>query len=147
VTVIPYNHVGVVVPDLDQSVAEFGARLGMEFTDPVTNTVDRFTFASSDGPMTIRIAYSKVGPPHYELIEAMPHGLYSANMGLGLHHVGMWVPDCRRRLAELEETGLEVEAVCYTPGDFMAVAYFKPAGLSGVRLEIMDDANRPALEE
>lgn len=95
----------------------------------------------------VHVVYSMQGPPYFELIEMQDSGIYGREHGEGLHHIGMWEPDCEGQLPALRRMGLEPEAIQYTPANKIIVAYFRPAGLNGVRLEIVDEARRPMMEE
>ncbi len=145
-TGVPFMHAGLLVHDLDEAIETFGATLGMSFTEPVVSHNEGFSEERRVRPVDIRYAYSFDGPPHYELIEAHEHGLYGRQMGFGLHHLGMWSGDCASTLDSLTALGLEVEATIRSPQGELLAAYFKPTGLQGMRLEVMDEISRPRVE-
>lgn len=148
-SVVPYMHIGLLVADIDEAIETFGHTLDVPFTPPTAAVMSSFMDYGDPGAptaMTIRFAYSKVGPPYYELIEARDRGIFGRQMGIGVHHVGFWESDCESRLAELTSRGLEVEMVEWSPDSKISVAFFKPSALSGMRLELLNEAAREPLE-
>ena len=147
-TIQPYSHVGLLVHDLDAAVARFGEVLNLTFAQPNVAHVDHMEEDGKVEPIDLRITYSQQGPPYYELIETQEGGgIYSKEYGEGLHHIGLWEPDCEARLDTLKSKGLEPQAIQYTAKNRIAVVYFRPAGLHGMRLEIIDQAHQPSIEE
>jgi hypothetical protein len=145
-TAVPFMHAGLLVEDLEDAIGTFAARLAVPFTAPMISHLDNFQVGGSSHDIQVRCAYSRVGPPFYELIECHDEGLFGRGMGLGLHHVGLWESDCEAKLDELTASGLEVEGIQYAPGDKIVVAYFAPSGLEGMRVELVNEAFRSTLE-
>jgi hypothetical protein len=141
----PFTHCALLVQDLEIAVANLTNRLGVTFTEHQTTHVEDLRDSAGRRSTTVRYAYSNIGAPYYELIEAQDDGIYGRQQGLGLHHVGMWEDDCQARFDTLVSAGLEVDAVSYSSTGEIVVAYFKPAGLSGLRVEILDVAMRPTI--
>jgi catechol 2,3-dioxygenase-like lactoylglutathione lyase family enzyme len=147
-TVVPYMHIGLLVADIDEAIKAFGRTLDVPFTPPATADMDNFhDYSNPRAPttMTTRFAYSKVGPPYYELIEVQERGIFGRQAGIGIHHVGLWESDCESRLAELISRGLEVEMVEHSRDGKISVAFFKPSGLCGMRVELLSEAAREPL--
>jgi hypothetical protein len=143
-------HIGLLVASLDEVTEAFGRTLDVAFTPAATahmHDFDDFSEPDAPTPLTLRFAYSKIGPPYYELIEAQERGIFGRQMGIGVHHVGFWAADCDQRLAELVERGLEVEMAERSPEGRISVAFFKPNALSGMRVELLDERAREPLAE
>jgi len=139
-------HAGMLVDNLEKAIDTFGTRLGVQFTAPMVARLDNFTDGEQTFDTQVLCAYSRVGPPYYELIEAHDSGVFGRQLGMGLHHVGLWESDCNAKLAEFEASGLQLEAVQSGPDQQITVAYFKPSSLEGLRIELVNDAFRPVLE-
>jgi methylmalonyl-CoA/ethylmalonyl-CoA epimerase len=138
-----FNHVGILVRDLDEAKARFATALGLTFTDNVV------TEARYDGDVTavpMRFCYSHEGPPHVELIEASSD-LYAVPGGEGVHHVGFAEDDVEDRVGELRADGFDcpVTRRAAHDGNRMYTAFTDPAGLHGVRCELTWAGRGPAL--
>jgi hypothetical protein len=140
-------HLGILVKDMDAGVERFGALLGIRFRPPAIAHVDAYVEGSRSSVLDLKVTYSMEGPPYVELLEAQGDGLYGAHHGEGFHHIGVWEPDCEARKAEWERKGLESEGVQYTPEGRIIVAYFRPEGSHGARLELVDEARRRQMEQ
>jgi len=148
-SVVPYMHIGLLVADVDEAIEAFGRTLHVPFTPAMAATMASFRdYSDPGGPATmkVRFAYSRIGPPYYELIEATDRGIFGREQGIGVHHVGFWESDCESRLAELTSSGLEVEMVEHSPDGRLSLVFFKPSGLSGMRVELLSEATRESLE-
>ncbi|WP_236793412.1 VOC family protein [Amycolatopsis sp. GM8] len=145
-TVSPFMHIALLVEDIDEARAAFERRLGVPFTDPFTAEVADLHDSAGARETSVRVAYSTLGSPHYELLEAQDTGIFSRENGLGFHHIGMWERDCEARRGELVRSGLQVEATSYTSDGQIIVAWFKPSPPLGLRVEILDEALRPEIE-
>ena len=117
---------GMLVEDLDASVAELSAALGLRFGPPV----DRDT---KFGPM--RVCFSLDGPPWIELIQGPVGSPWEPKGGSQLHHIGYWTDDLAADRARMDALGMELEI----DGEEMAglpYAYFR-APTSGLRVELL----------
>lgn len=132
-TLFPAYHVGIVVADLDRSMAEFTETFGVEWHRPFQAPTEIRIDGQPTKSVAPRLTYSKQGPVYLELLEQVPDTIWSEP---GLHHLGFWadnVPDESKRLAEsgipLLQTDLDVATgatICYhSTGD-------------GLRLELVD---------
>jgi catechol 2,3-dioxygenase-like lactoylglutathione lyase family enzyme len=143
-----FFHLGLLVEDIEAAMARFSETLGLTFTAPTRTRVDHLV---EDGLGTrsvdITVAYSQEGPPYYELIESHPDGLYGRQHGEGFHHLGFWEPRPDDRLRQLTEVhGLRWEASQRTDSGATVVTYCYPDEMHGIRLELVDEARRPAME-
>jgi catechol 2,3-dioxygenase-like lactoylglutathione lyase family enzyme len=141
----PHSHVGILVENLETAIARFEQVLGVTFNEPRTVYFDHL-HDPQPRQSSIRVAFSKEGPPHYELIEGDGQGLYSLAHGEGLHHVGVWQGDAEGRMRDLRERGMEVEAQVALADGSVLTWFNDPAGLHGTRVEFVDDRDRPTFE-
>ena len=138
-TVSPYFHIGILVPDLDAAIERFSDVLGVTFADRVYQDSETFDDGGVMRNLRLHLTYSIDGPPYYELLEAQgDDGLYSINHGAGLHHVGIWEADCVAKREELYGKGMTHEATIYRPDRSIIVTFFDPGPLGGVRVELAD---------
>ncbi|MFF0783496.1 MULTISPECIES: VOC family protein [unclassified Streptomyces] len=142
----PYFHIGVVVPDLEKAIEYYERTQGLEFTKPAHVTNPRLEDPHPH-EQVVHVAFSKQGPPYYELIEADgDEGIFStANEGRILY-LGLWEPDMEGRLGALAAEGIGVAAASRsaegaTPGWIIT----EPDAL-GVRYEYVDLAEKQAIE-
>jgi hypothetical protein len=136
---------GYLVEDLEAAMRDLGRWLGVLWT-PVQESPLVLETAAGRQHTVLRYAYSTQGPVHLELLQAQPEGYYAAPSGSQLHHVGRWVDDLAAASAELAKQGLPVEALG-VGADGRAPAMFAfHAGDHGVRVELVDRANRPGFE-
>jgi catechol 2,3-dioxygenase-like lactoylglutathione lyase family enzyme len=141
----PHSHVGFLVENLEAAMARFTEVLGVTFNEPREVYFDHLHDPEPRQTM-IRIAFSKEGPPHYELIEGDRAGMYALDAGEGIHHVGVWEPDAEHRMEALMARGVAVEARVMLSDGSLLTWFNDPADLHGVRVEFVDDADRPTFE-
>lgn len=141
-------HVGILVEDLDAAIERFADVLGVSFRPPRparTVCVDRTT--GHEGPSPVRYTYPIEGPPHYELIEPQPDGVWGCQHGEGIHHLGYWLPTPEETGRHLEhDHGMSEEASLYAEGRVLIARYLSPEPLHGVRLELVTEASRAPQE-
>jgi hypothetical protein len=77
-------HVGLAVADIEASMAELGAALGVTFRAP-----ERRHWPPYDLVLTM----SQQGPPYIELIVGPPGSPWDASAGPRLHHIARFVDD------------------------------------------------------
>lgn len=103
-------------------------------------------FVSSEGELkvTLHFTYS-MDYPHLELIEAIPGTRFFAARS-DPHHIGYWTHDIEADIATLQAAGAEIEGRGYWPdGRGPVWAYVIPP--MGCRIELVDAAARPSMEE
>jgi hypothetical protein len=110
-------------------------------------------FADSRGlrAIDLTVCYSLEGPPYLELVEWDPGGgVFGSQHGEGLHHIGFHDANVPARLVKLEAEH-EVRIAGRRFGNRRPErlhSFLSEAGdLHGVRLEIVDEQGRIALEE
>jgi hypothetical protein len=97
-------HVGVVAEDLDLAIGEMSRNLGLTWKGGRPAMMDLWL---EDGPRRVemRIAHSVQGPPHVEVIQAVPNSPWSAPKAPGVHHLCYWADDSAAVVAHLELSG------------------------------------------
>ena len=143
-TEAPYFHVGILVPDLDEAIARFHDVLGLDFAEPSRSTIPQLDENGISHEWEVHVTYS-IQAPHLELIEAAGDGVYGAQNGFGVHHIGGWIADAPAFIDHLTGLGVGTEAVMRN-GDTNLGAYFDPAALFGVRFEAVPTLIRPGWE-
>jgi catechol 2,3-dioxygenase-like lactoylglutathione lyase family enzyme len=142
----PMSHVGFIVDDLETAIARFSDVLGLTFNKPKTVHLDHLHDPLERRGL-LKVAFSIEGPPHYELIEGDGKGIYSMDGGgEGMHHVGVWETDLEERVKEMAAKGLIMEARVHLDDGMMLTSFNDPRDLHGVRVEFVDDADRPTME-
>lgn len=123
----PY-HVGIVVPRLEDSMATLSAALGVEWSD---------VHVRGSAPSPVRVACSRGGAPHLELLEGPPDSLWASTGDVEIHHFAYWCEDLDESTRELAGAGYEVEA------DFGHARYLVAS--SSPRIELVARSAAPEL--
>jgi catechol 2,3-dioxygenase-like lactoylglutathione lyase family enzyme len=134
---LPYVHIGIVVHHLEEAIERF-SRLGLTFMEPRTVHVSRLVEGERETSLDLRIVFSKEGPPHWELLEAVGDGVYGPQHADQLHHVAILDPDPLGRRAELVSEGFREVGAQYRADGSIIVSYLDPADLHGIRVELLD---------
>ncbi len=133
-------HVGIIVPDLDAAMQELESSLGLSWPTP-QHRLRTFRGPAGRFQAELRFVYSRQGPPHLELIEAVP-GTPWENAG-GIHHVGIWVDELESAATRLIEAGAPIEVTYDTP-TLQSFTYHQMGG--GLRVELVDRARQAGIE-
>ena len=135
-TEAPYVHIGILVNDLEQAIERYSA-LGVIFMEPRTVPIGRLVEGGTEKHLDLRVVFSRAGPPHWELLEAVGDGVYGPHNGEGLHHVAILAQDPDTRRDELVRAGFHEVAAQYREDGSMIVSYLDPADLHGIRIELL----------
>jgi Glyoxalase/Bleomycin resistance protein/Dioxygenase superfamily len=126
-------HVGVVVDDLDATLADLTALFGyrwcpkLEVSTPVL---------LPDGEATLDLVFTySTAAPRVEVIQSMPGTLWMPAPTSGIHHLGYWSDDVGADAAALAERGYAAEATGVRPDGTAIWAYHRSA--SGPRIELV----------
>lgn len=140
-------HTGYVVPALEPAMEEFAAAFGVTWT----SIEDRpMSVTGVDGPVRtrLRFVYSTQGPHHIELLEAVPDTIWALpapERGGSAHHVGVWTDDFANASERLVAAGIP-RVLTFNGGDGRALGFAYHRLPNGALVELVDAANRPALE-
>jgi catechol 2,3-dioxygenase-like lactoylglutathione lyase family enzyme len=135
-------HVGIVVDDLDATLARLSDLFGYDWC-AVIAVATPVALPTGDAVLDLRFAYS-ANEPRLEVIQSIPGTLWTPVAASGIHHLGYWSDDVARDSAALEERGLLREAAGARPDGTVPWAYHRAA--SGPRIELVATELRPALE-
>lgn len=131
------TYMSVVVDDLDRAMLRNSAAFGLTWAQPWTGPIHTIV-GGAEATSTVTFTYSCQGPPHLELIQAVPGTVWQP--GPGLHHVGVSVDDVGVAAASLEANGFMMEVFAADSG----WAYVRsPVGL---RIELVDRASQPGFD-
>ncbi|WP_022683483.1 VOC family protein [Sphingobium bisphenolivorans] len=138
-----YFHIGILVADLDAAIPKFSKLFGVVFNPPSVMRAP-IEWHGQKLDMDIRVTYSKE-PPYIELIEGQSEGYYAISQGEGIHHIGLWVPEYGTVEWNERFGDMEIESLLFSPTG-VGNAKTSPGCLCGVRLELVDEGSRAALE-
>jgi hypothetical protein len=140
-----YFHVGIVVPELQSAQARLTKLLGTAWGPIVVNDIE---VRDGDGNRLMlpnRICYS-ASSPYLELIEERPGTPWVCNEHSNLHHLGFFSGGLAAESNRLLTAGCPVEIMGgHGDGPPSGWAYHRDP--IGVRIEVVDDAMRPAMEQ
>jgi hypothetical protein len=126
-------HVGIVVDDLDATLAQLSELFGYEWCGEIALPTP-VVLPSGDIVVDQRFRYSR-NEPRLEVIQSIPGTLWEPAAGSGIHHVGYWSDDVARDSAELDRSGAPREAAGVRPEGTPFWAYHR--GASGPRIELV----------
>jgi hypothetical protein len=128
-------HTGIVVPDLEASMARLGAVAGYRWT---TIQSAELTIRLADGERVLRLRYAySLDAPHLELVQEIPGTPWTATA----HHLGYFCEDVPATSKLLADLGFAVESCAVVDGTPSLFAYHLDP--SGARIEIVDRALIP----
>jgi catechol 2,3-dioxygenase-like lactoylglutathione lyase family enzyme len=136
-------HCGVLVFDLDESLARFESVYGVRFRDPEVRQLRAVPDADGTLPVDRAVRYSfSVGsePPFIELIEAHDAGLFGRQHEEGLHHLGFWRADMAAAKRRQVDDGFEVDG-SYLDADGSERVFYALNGTT--RIESVNARLRP----
>lgn len=87
-------HAGYLTDDIDKSIAYYKAMFGGKLVKQLT---------AADG---VKIAYVQVGDSEVELIQPADKSKLNGRTGLVIDHIGYFVPDIDKAIAELKARGI-----------------------------------------
>ncbi|MDA2986341.1 MAG: VOC family protein [Actinomycetota bacterium] len=142
-------HTGFVVDDVEAARDHLSAHLNATWT-PVEER--DMPLRGPAGPVTVRLrfTYTTTGPHHLELLGAVPETVWQASGPshpgtIAAHHIGLWCSDLAETSRRLEADGSPL-LVTYDSELDEAVGFAYHRLPSGLLLELVDEARRPAFE-
>src|SRR4029079_6945245 len=138
-------HIGVLVDDLESSMAKLGDGFGLAWAKVVSR--QQLVWTPGEGQQTtpLRFTYSRQGPNRIELLEGAPGSVWGAARSAGVHHIGVWTDDVAAEVARLVGLGWTLEAAQQRPEDgYGAMAYVRSP--DGTLLEAVDARHKARFE-
>ena len=144
-------HVGIVVPDIEVAQAHLADLLGITW-GPVLHVdaydVRAFDETGGDGNDLVfpnTLCYS-TEPPHLELVQEVPGSVWECNEHSNLHHIGVWTDALPEDSATYSELRCPLQLGGRdADGALQQFAYHRDP--LGVRIELVDAAMKPMMEE
>jgi catechol 2,3-dioxygenase-like lactoylglutathione lyase family enzyme len=139
-------HVGIVVRDIEAAKAHFTDLLGITW-GPVLH-VDAFDVRDGDGNDLVfpnTLCYS-TEPPHLELVLEVPGSVWECNEHSNLHHIGVWTDALPADSAHYSELRCPLQ-LCGHDADTAPIQFAYHRDPLGVRIELVDAAMKPMMEE
>jgi catechol 2,3-dioxygenase-like lactoylglutathione lyase family enzyme len=145
-----FHHLGVLVQDIRAARRTFVAELGVRFTEIATVEFEVVLPDAEESYMRVsEVAFSRDGPPYYELVQVGDdrHDRLFGRDELGhIHHVGRWV-DAAQAMVDFRSRGLRVAAEIRAPGAMTRAWYSDPVQTFGIRWEFQDMSRQPWIDE
>ena len=132
-------HFGVVVPDIEMAMAEFGRRFSLTWAPLQERDQKATTGGGEQVSEHIRFTYSVQGTPHLELVQSTDARLWRAGVG-ELHHIGVFADDLVAESARLAAEGSPLDFCGGHTGQPVGFAYHLVPG--DLRLEVVDGTRR-----
>jgi catechol 2,3-dioxygenase-like lactoylglutathione lyase family enzyme len=134
----PFYHAAFVVRDLEQSMDDYSAALGLSWAKVLRRTA-RVQTAQGIVISEQAVTYSLQGPPYLELFQLQPEP--SPWSQLGMHHIGTWAEDVAQQLAKLTALGFVRESAGVDEsGQVIGFEYLTDP--SGNRIEVLHRATK-----
>ena len=120
-------HVGIVVDDLEATLAQLTDLFGYEWCDEIGGPMPVVTPAG-EVEVDLRFVYSRT-EPRVEVIRTAPGSLWEPAAGSGIHHLGYWSDDLTADSEALAAAGFAFEAGGLQPDGSLLWAYHRsPVG-------------------
>jgi hypothetical protein len=134
-------HLGIVVEDLDATLASLSDLFGYEWCEEFGGPVP-VTLPTGETLVDLRFAYSKT-QPRLEIIRSRPGTPWTSSPESSIHHLGYWSDDLEADAARLVQQGFQSEAAGVRPDGTPYWAYHRRPG--GLRIELVSRELEPGL--
>ncbi|QFZ19614.1 VOC family protein [Saccharothrix syringae] len=121
-----FYHICFVVPDVERAMADLTRAVGVEWGGVKDDQVGEWAY---------RMAFSRTGPPYFELIEGPAGSPWDSTLGARCDHIGFWTKSVDDSAGRLAAEGYPVDFSGCPFG--RRYSYHRVESL-GVRLEMMD---------
>jgi len=140
-----FYHVGIVVEEIESASRRLSALLGVEWGPIVEADTAVRTADGDDDVISLRLRYS-TNAPRLELVEERAGTPWICNAFSNLHHIGYFSDTLANDGRRLSEQACPLE-ICGREGELAPHAFSYHRDPLGVRIEYVDAAGRPLLEE
>jgi catechol 2,3-dioxygenase-like lactoylglutathione lyase family enzyme len=133
------DHIGFIVPDLEEAIRRWQLALGYEFAPITRYRTDRWSDRHTPAlhHHDARKTISREGPPRIELLEATGEGTHSLQFA-GPHHVGIrGIEDIDAVRAEMAAKGFTDDGVSTNDDGEVLLFFTEAAALDGMRIEFV----------
>ena len=137
-------HVGYIVADVDEAMAQLSAATGVTWHPPQVFSLD-INMGSERVGFDVRFTYSKEGPVQLEVAEGPAGTLWDVDDYGGPNHNGHWTNDLVGDIDRLTAGGFDLlySGAGDDPGPQGFAMLQAP---SGMRVELIDDVMLPMFE-
>jgi hypothetical protein len=136
-------HAGIVVDDLDATLADLTALFGYEWC-PQLHIETPVVLPTGATTLDLRFTYSAT-VPRLEIIQSVPDTLWIPAPSSGVHHLGYWSDDVSSDGECLAARGYAAEATGVRPDGTAVWAYHRSP--NGPRIELVSRALEPGLAQ
>ena len=146
---LPIDHIGILVPDLEEAIARWSSATGYRFSPIARYRTNRYIDHSDATPHfhDTRISFSFESSPRIELLEVTGTGTHGPSE-LGVHHLGfMNVENPAGRMQELASFGIEEDGRVLDEADNVLLCFTERSALDGVRLEFVSPLPAPTIAD
>jgi hypothetical protein len=140
-----FFHVGVVVPEVEAAQAHLTELLGITWGPIAELDISKRDAAGNDLTLPLRMCYS-VEHPRLELIQELPGSVWECNEHSNLHHIGFWSASLTDDIDHFASTRCPL-LLSGRAGDVAPVQSAYHRDPLGIIVELVDDENRPLLEQ
>jgi catechol 2,3-dioxygenase-like lactoylglutathione lyase family enzyme len=143
------DHIGILVPNLEEAIERWSAATGYTFSPIARYRTTRYRDQSDSAlhPHDARISFSKEGPPRIELMEVTGSGTHGPDQ-LGVHHLGFnGIEDPEARMAQLAAHGVRDDGVSLNEEGRILLWFTEKQALDGVRLEFVSPLRGPVVAD
>jgi hypothetical protein len=148
-TVPLIEHIGILVPNLEEGIERWSAATGFAFSPIARYRTERYEDHSNQTPHfhDARISFSLESMPRIELMEVTGTGTHGSTE-LGVHHLGFaGVPDPEGRAAELATQGIGHDGLSRDAEGRVLLCFTEKNALDGVRLELISPLPGPLVAD
>ncbi|HEY9498342.1 MAG TPA: VOC family protein [Terrimesophilobacter sp.] len=142
------EHIGILVPNLEQAIERWSAATGYTFSPIARYRTGRYSDRSNPAlhDHDARISFSAEGPPRIELMEVSGEGTHGPAQ-LGIHHFGFPGSDPEARVAALAGLGVDVDGISSDDEGRILLCFTDKAALDGIRLEFISPLPGPIVAD
>jgi hypothetical protein len=143
------EHIGILVPDLEEAIERWSAVTGYTFSPIGRYRTERYSDHTDETPHPhdARIAFSLEGPPRIELMEVTGTGTHGPEQ-LGIHHLGIQnvaSPEAKRE--ELAANGVLVDGCSFDAEGRILLMFTDKTALDGIRIEFISPLPGPLVAD